>query len=103
MHRNTTQLFSSISGLDKRSLASKYLHFHVPKLFYIYDSRAVGGIQILKSIVGRARRSDVIADNEYRKFTEKCFSLRRHLMEVYNADLSLRQLDNLLLYLYREK
>jgi hypothetical protein len=28
------------SGLNKRSLASKYLHFHVPELFYISDSRA---------------------------------------------------------------
>jgi len=36
----TKKLFSKISGLNKRSLASKYLHFHVPELFYISDSRA---------------------------------------------------------------
>ena len=38
VHGLTTALFSEISGMEKRSLASKYLHFHVPKLFYIYDS-----------------------------------------------------------------
>ena len=40
VHYLTTKLFSKISGLNKRSLASKYLHFHVPELFYIFDSRA---------------------------------------------------------------
>jgi hypothetical protein len=39
-HKRTTDLFRQISGLDKRSLASKYLHFHIPNLFFIYDSRA---------------------------------------------------------------
>jgi len=34
-HLNVTELFSSISGLEKRSLASKYLHFHCPDLFFI--------------------------------------------------------------------
>jgi hypothetical protein len=31
-----------LTGLEKRALASKYLHFHLPRLFFIYDSRAAG-------------------------------------------------------------
>ena len=30
-HHMTTQLFNDISGLEKRSLASKYLHFHAKR------------------------------------------------------------------------
>lgn len=54
MHGRTTGLFGTISGLEKRSLASKYLHFHVPDLFFIYDSRAVEGMRKAGDIVGRA-------------------------------------------------
>src|SRR3989344_1985901 len=39
-HYWLTQLFRDMTGMDKRSLASKYLHFHFPDLFHIYDQRA---------------------------------------------------------------
>lgn len=97
VHHDTTQLFSKISGLEKRSLASKYLHFHVPHLFYIYDTRAVEALRFFASVVRRAGRSSVQADNEYRKFAEKCLSLQRHIEEQYGISLTPRELDNLLL------
>jgi hypothetical protein len=37
-HHELTKLFSEISGLNKSSLASKYLHFHMPNAFFILDS-----------------------------------------------------------------
>jgi hypothetical protein len=43
-HANLTALFKQITNLEKRSLASKYLHFHLPKVVYIFDSRAVKGM-----------------------------------------------------------
>jgi hypothetical protein len=103
VHHETTQLFSRISGLEKRALASKYLHFHVPQLFYIYDTRALEALRMLRKIVGRARRSTLQADNEYRKFSEKCLSLQRHVKEEYGTSLSPRVIDNLLLYLHETK
>ena len=33
VHKKVTDLFKTISGIDKRSLASKYLHFHQPNVF----------------------------------------------------------------------
>src|SRR5436190_1128228 len=36
VHKFMTDVFTRISGEEKRSLASKYLHFHAPRLFYIY-------------------------------------------------------------------
>jgi hypothetical protein len=47
IHGKLTKLFSDISGLDKRSLASKYLHFHFEDSFFIYDSRAVNAIRMM--------------------------------------------------------
>jgi hypothetical protein len=98
VHFYVTDLFSKISGLDKRSLASKYLHFHHPKLFFIYDSRACEGIRKFSSITGRASKAtDTLADKEYRKFSEKCLALRSHIKEKFNENLKPREIDNLLL------
>jgi hypothetical protein len=102
MHGRTTQLFSKISGLEKRSLASKYLHFHVPQLFFIYDTRAVKGMRAVSQIVGRVSSYSGSGDREYRKFVEKCARLRSHCEAEFGTHLSPRQLDNLLLALYEE-
>jgi len=102
VHHETTQLFSKISGLEKRSLASKYLHFHVPQLFYIYDTRAVEALRNLGGILPRAGKSGAPVDNEYRKFAEKCLSLQRHIENKYNILLSPREIDNLLLYVQEQ-
>jgi hypothetical protein len=99
-HANVTTLFSAISGLEKRSLASKYLHFHLPNLFYIYDTRAVEAMRLLSSIVGRASGRTKAVDNEYRKFAEKCLRLQMHIYEKFNLLLTPRQIDNLLLHIH---
>ncbi len=98
VHHETMSLFCEVSGLEKRSLASKYLHFHVPQLFYIYDSRAIVGLRHLSKYTGRASRSGLRADGEYRKFCEKCLSLQMHIENNYSVSLSPRELDNLLLF-----
>lgn len=103
VHNHTTQLFSDISGLEKRSLASKYLHFHVPNLFYIYDTRAVEALRELSSVVGRAGRAGTPADNEYRKFAAKCLALQQHIESELGVQLTPREIDNLLLYVHAEK
>lgn len=97
VHGLTTELFSNISGLEKRSLASKYLHFHVPKLFYIYDSRAAKALREFSTILPRASRWSGQWDNEYRKFAEKCDHLRALCEKKYSLRLLPRQIDNLLL------
>ena len=44
-HKYLTDVFYEITQLEKRSLASKYLHFHCPSMFWIYDSRANAAIR----------------------------------------------------------
>ena len=97
VHLWVTELFSNISGLNKRSLASKYLHFHLPNLFYIYDSRVVSALSSLSSITGRLGPNRYEADNEYRKVFEKCLVVRGYVKDMYGVSLSPRHLDNLLL------
>ncbi len=103
VHHRTTQLFREISDLEKRSLASKYLHFHVPRLFYIYDTRAVEALREFSAVVGRAGRATVPADNEYRKFADKCLSLQQHIEKQFNVWLTPREIDKLLLEIHAEK
>ena len=99
-HAKVTQLFEGIAGLNKRSLASKYLHFHVPSLFFIYDTRAVEGIRTLSTPLGRASGSNGDADSEYRRFVEKCLMLQALIEGRLEVRLSPRQLDNLLLHVH---
>ena len=101
----TTEPLSSStkSDLNKRSLASKYLHFHVSKLFYIYDARAVKGIRTLTAIVGRASRDGNTGDIEYRRFAEKCCRLQEHCAVRFGLRFSPPAVDRLLLTLAKDE
>jgi len=46
-HEAVVEEFRHISGLDNRSLASKYLHFHCPAAVSIFDTRADRAIRHL--------------------------------------------------------
>lgn len=96
VHGLTTELFYGISGLEKRALASKYLHFHVPNLFYIYDSRAAEAMREFSSDLPRPSSSSD-GDGEYGKFAEKCQHLRDLCARRFSLDLLPRHVDNLLL------
>ena len=104
-HGRTTRLFQKISGLEKRSLASKYLHFHVPRFFFIYDTRALSGLRAVAEIVGRATaiRTSHMEDDAYRKFASKCLRLRQHVKFECGVSLGPRELDNLLLLLHESR
>jgi hypothetical protein len=104
VHAKVMRLFEQISGQEKRSLASKYLHFHKPNLFFIYDSQAKNGLSSLSSILPRSTRSEEIGDKEYRIFVEKCLVVRNYVSKRYPGfNLNPRQLDKLLLALSGRK
>ena len=99
-HYYLTKLLFEITELDKRSLSSKYLHFHLPDLFFIYDSRAVTAMRqfvkrLPKNLRALADRETV--DWEYSNFVYKCFHLRQTIFEQHKILLTPRQLDNLLI------
>lgn len=99
-HHYLTSMLKRITALEKRSFSSKYLHFHLPDLFYIYDSRAVAALRQFSGHVPADLKhildiNDI--DVEYAKFYCKCFDLRRQIRDQYNINLTHRQLDNVLI------
>lgn len=99
-HFYLTSILQKITALDKRSFSSKYLHFHLPDLFYIYDSRAVTALRQFSSQVPQDLKHILKLDNidnEYAKFYCKCFDLKRQIKTQLNIELTHRQLDNLLI------
>ena len=106
LHACLTQLTKEMTLLEKRSFCSKYLHFHLPSLFFIYDSRAVSAINqlfdgSLKDI--KLRIKDANVDEEYAIFYYKCLAIGCEIKEKYGVDLTTRQLDNLLVAISNEQ
>jgi hypothetical protein len=97
VHMRVMKLFTAISGLEKRSLASKYLHFHFPQRFYIYDARAYKVICELTDPVGKTLPILRDHDNVYARFYLRCLDLRRRIDSQLGQNLSMREFDNVLL------
>jgi hypothetical protein len=96
-HGALTETFKKISNMNNRSLASKYLHFHLPEFVYIYDSRANVAIKKLNKMFGVPERKFEGGDAEYRCFSEKCLNVQTQIDRSYGVTLTPRKLDNLLL------
>ena len=99
-HYYFTFLTAKLTGLEKRSFCSKYLHFHLPNLFPIYDSRVVSSLRKLIAITP-VRFSKILksnqVDNEYAKFACKSLAVRQDIEESFGIALSLREFDTLLI------
>jgi hypothetical protein len=97
LHYELTTFFNKITGLDKRSLASKYLHFHVP-IFPIYDSRAKDSLNQL--VKGRVQ---IKGDKQYCIFCNKILFLFNRIKEETGRDPTLRQIDTYLIKIANER
>ena len=97
-HKYLVDLFVSITELNKRSLASKYLHFHRPNLFYLFDSRAANSLR--KLVPKLANDKYLNYDSTYTSFYLKAYSLNRFIKNKYDIALSPRELDKILLWIY---
>jgi hypothetical protein len=105
-HRYLMDIVNKITDLDKRSFCSKYLHFHLPKLYFMYDSRAVYAIQqfIKKLPIQMTELIDLdTVDKEYGKFFCKCYILQQEILQETGTLLAPRQLDNLLIAVANDK
>jgi hypothetical protein len=98
VHKKLMELFRSVAGLEKRSLASKYLHFHRPDVFFIYDSRARRSI--MKMVPRIKQIPDIetkVFDPDYKDFVRRCIWLRNYIKGSFGKSLSPRELDKLLI------
>jgi hypothetical protein len=95
-HADLVRTFLRLTNKRKRSLASKYLHFHLPHLFFIYDSRAMSAIRAL-----RIPGSDILVprgvDKAYADFVSAAIGVQEHVHSRFGQRLNPRQLDRLLL------
>ena len=98
VHKRLTDLFTAMIGLEKRSLASKYLHFHRPDLFFIYDSRASSAaIKATPSLKDIRRIAAEQADGEYLALVRRCQWIRDYVERRFDAQMTPRQVDTMLL------
>lgn len=97
-HKYLMDAFMNLTGLEKRSLASKYLHFHCPEKFFIYDSRARAAIG---KIVKRPNKKILLGiddhDAEYGDFVCRMLELQEYLDEKLGVYEKPRAIDSFLL------
>lgn len=97
-HGYLTKVFYDLTQQNKRSLASKYLHFHLPMLFFIYDSWAYTA---LANLMPNKRVSSagmgVNQDYDYRRFCLLALDLQQAIYQQYGIFLTPQEIDNLLL------
>lgn len=97
IHFKLVQTLNQVTGQWKRSLASKYLHFHFPNLFYIYDSRAESGLGRYVTEWQKQRLPTGSYDPVYYRFSLAMTALRDEIKSNYGLDVSPRQLDQIVL------
>lgn len=95
-HDRLVRVLARLTKLKKRSLASKYLHFHRPALFFIKDSRAW---QSLRRLTPRIPVPAGLRglDRDYTPFCLRMVWLRDEVRTAFGRSLTPRQLDRLLL------
>jgi hypothetical protein len=100
LHSDLTSFFYCITNLRKRSLASKYLHFHCPEAFYIFDSEVASIIRKFKLKPEKQEMNDT--DVEYARYAMKVFTLANNIYDTYGIEMTPRQIDTLLQKLHHE-
>ena len=94
VHKKLMNALNEITADNKRSLASKYLHFHFPEQYFIYGSRACAALN--KVMVGKSypKSNYCNADAEYAKFVDRCKFVRAKLQEDLNRHFTPSVLDS---------
>ncbi len=95
-HNILTKIFKNTTKLEKRSLASKFLHFHAPSAFFIYDSMASLALRQEVKADRRLKR-DPAHDPTYEEFCNRCIRYRAALEASTGVKYSPRSLDTDLL------
>lgn len=101
VHKKLVDIFFEMTNINKRSLSSKYLHFHFPNLFGIYDSRVVDAIKYFDINIEETLFKEEINENkldkEYSHFIFRLLKIKDNINQKFRHSLSLRQLDSFLI------
>jgi hypothetical protein len=103
VHAYLMKIWGAAGAKGKRSLASKYLHFHRRDIFPMFDSRAAAAIKKVTPDNTHVDRLPVVGgDTTYKAFCERYAWLLQHIRREFNRRLTLRQVDRLLLAIAKE-
>jgi hypothetical protein len=97
-HQYLTDLLESITGVRKRVLASKYLHFHAPQAVFIFDSKA--DLMLRRQMPKRNHPIKFLGvyDKKFEAFALRCIYYRDHVLEpALGACATPRKIDMQLL------
>ena len=106
LHGYLTARIRTITKDDKESFASKYLHFHLPNLFFLYDTRV---LSVFRNVIKRmpTEYSWILKEKginkNYAILYCKCLCLQKLIHLEHKTKLSPRQLDNVLINLGNKK
>ncbi len=102
-HKSLVDVFENITQQNNRSLASKYLHFHCPSKFYIYDTRAMDTVRKLVRKPNADLFEDIDKyDSEYGDYVCRVLELTQLLNEKTDLITDPRKVDTFLLYAYEQ-
>ena len=101
-HGYLTKKLHKINKQNKRSFSSKYLHFHLPNLFFLYDTRAKAALSKLVKLRFVHSSINKKIDSEYFSFYQKSLYLQEQILKKTGTLLTPRQLDNYLLNISNE-
>jgi hypothetical protein len=94
-HQHFMTVLRRLTGDNKRSLASKYLHFHAPRHVPIFDDGAETALARLTSSQ-KLRHAPSRFDHQYTRFVLLLLELRDQIEKEYGNRFSPRALDRLL-------
>ena len=104
VHNFLMKRLQLITKMDKRSFCSKYLHFHFPDLFFLYDSRLRQSVSILKGKIEKEQKEKFLVktskyDKEYVEFFLKCYNLKTELQTFLHLhrNLTIREFDTIMI------
>jgi hypothetical protein len=95
LHKRLMDVFDDLNEDEARALASRYLHFHFPELFPIYDSHIASALALLiPGDCGFLALADF--DAAYGRFHACCRKLTERIAPLVGRRLSPRELDRVL-------
>lgn len=97
VHKRPADVFREISGLEMRSLASKYLRLHFPRAVYIYDERAGRATRPMKPRLRMKAPAYDRYETAYARFVQGCATIRDELEQLLGKVVTPREVDKVLL------
>ncbi|SFB35007.1 hypothetical protein SAMN03159488_03170 [Pseudomonas sp. NFIX10] len=101
VHSRLCEAISTVTNKDASSFASKYLHFHYPTLFPMVDSRAREALKWIADEEGLVFAPTTAGmSKNYATYVSFYIHVRSLFEEELGREISLRQMDNILLNRY---